>query len=176
VHKRMLRTSDSRRLFLKRTVGVGAAQALASACATSVLADQSGAPAIVTSERLRPQIPYGAMTGDLTSDRAIVWSKTDRPAQMIVELDCGWGCGGRKRVVGPINAGTFGPNALDLTFGPEVKFASLPPGTKPNRPPSEGLQFFGLAEIDDKSSVMHVELRNLNGETLYAVDLEPRFS
>ena len=30
-------------------------------------------------------------------------------------------------VAGPLNAGTFGPNALDPTFGPEVKFVGIPP-------------------------------------------------
>lgn len=77
-------------------------------------------------------------------------------------------------VGGPINAGTFGPNALDLTFGPEVKFTSLPPGgIRPNRPPSEGLQFFGLAEIDRQSERMTVALVNQAGEVLYRVELDP---
>ena len=39
-------------------------------------------------------------------------------------------------VAGPLHAGTFGPNALDPTFGPEVRFLSIPAGMKPNRPPS----------------------------------------
>ena len=42
-------------------------------------------------------------------------------------------------VAGPLHAGTFGPGTLDATFGPEVKFNGIPPGMKPNRPPSEGL-------------------------------------
>ena len=46
-------------------------------------------------------------------------------------------------VAGPLNAGTFGPNPLDATFGPEVRFLGIPPGMKPNRPPSDGFQFFG---------------------------------
>ena len=33
----------------------------------------------------RPDIPYGAASGDVTRDRAIVWSRTDRPARMLVE-------------------------------------------------------------------------------------------
>ena len=39
-------------------------------------------------------------------------------------------------VAGPLHAGTFGPNELDATFGPEVRFVGIPPGMKPNRPPS----------------------------------------
>ena len=30
-------------------------------------------------------------------------------------------------VAGPLNAGTFGPNKMDATFGPEVKFTGIPP-------------------------------------------------
>ena len=50
-------------------------------------------------------------------------------------------------VAGPLHAGTFGPNALDNTFGPEVRFSSVPAGMTPNQPPSAGLQFFGFVRI-----------------------------
>src|SRR5215831_10233629 len=43
------------------------------------------APAVITSDRERPLIPYGVMSGDPTDGRAIIWSKTDRPARMLVE-------------------------------------------------------------------------------------------
>ena len=76
-------------------------------------------------------------------------------------------------VAGPLHAGTFGPNDLDATFGPEVKFCSVPKGLKGNRPPSEGLQFFGIIKIDGKTRVMTVALKNIEGKTLYSVDLEP---
>lgn len=76
-------------------------------------------------------------------------------------------------VAGPLHAGTFGPAVLDDTFGPEVRFLSIPPGMKPNRPPTEGLQFFGTARIASSNSVMSVRLHNLKGETIYAIDLEP---
>jgi alkaline phosphatase D len=74
-------------------------------------------------------------------------------------------------VGGPLHAGTFGPNELDGTFGPEVRFSSARPGDPPNRPPSDGQQFFGFARIASKTRVMTVELRNLAGETIYEVDL-----
>src|SRR5262249_16099631 len=35
-------------------------------------------------------------------------------------------------VAGPINAGTFGPGEIDRTFGPDLKYRSLPTGTKQN--------------------------------------------
>ena len=76
-------------------------------------------------------------------------------------------------VGGPLHAGTFGPGELDATFGPEVRFSSVPPGSPGNRPPSDGLQFFGFTRISARTRVMTVELRNLAGETIYGVELEP---
>ena len=76
-------------------------------------------------------------------------------------------------VAGPLHAGTFGPNALDNTFGPEVRFSSVPPGSPGNQPPSAGLQFFGLVNIAAATGVMTVDLRNLAGRSIYTVDLEP---
>ena len=74
-------------------------------------------------------------------------------------------------VAGPLHAGTFGPNSLDPTFGPEVRFLGIPAGMKPKRPPSEGLQFFGLIKVSAQTRAMTVELRNLAGATVYKVDL-----
>jgi alkaline phosphatase D len=77
-------------------------------------------------------------------------------------------------VAGPLNAGTFGPNDLDQTFGPEVKFTGIPPGMKPNRPPSEGLQFFGTLKIDGRTRAMTARLHDLSGKALYSMELEAR--
>ncbi|HEX2452890.1 MAG TPA: alkaline phosphatase D family protein [Vicinamibacterales bacterium] len=74
-------------------------------------------------------------------------------------------------VAGPLNAGTFGPNALDATFGPEVKFNSVPPGFKGNRPPSDGLQFYGELRIDRRTRAMTASLHDLAGATIYSVEL-----
>jgi len=76
-------------------------------------------------------------------------------------------------VAGPLNAGTFGPNSIDATFGPEVKFQSVPAGMLGNRPPTEGLQFFGYATIDGTSRVLTVSLRDLHNNVLYTVDIPP---
>lgn len=76
-------------------------------------------------------------------------------------------------VAGPLNSGTFGPNKLDNTFGPQVKFNSIPDDLKPNRPPSEGLQFFGTVKINSYTEIMTVALYNLEGKNLYSVDLPP---
>ena len=52
-------------------------------------------------------------------------------------------------VSGPMHAGTFGPNDLDMTFGPEVRFIKAPTAEQgQNLPPSAGLQFFGLVDIN----------------------------
>jgi alkaline phosphatase D len=75
-------------------------------------------------------------------------------------------------VAGPLHAGTFGPNELDTTFGPEVRFRGVPPGMKPNRPPSEGLQFFGMIRIDGRTKSLTVRLHDLTGKALYSVELE----
>ena len=76
-------------------------------------------------------------------------------------------------VSGPLHAGTFGPNDLDNTFGPQVKFCSVDKTMKPNRPPSEGLQFFGIVDIDGKTSVATVSHYNRAGEKLWSIDLQP---
>ncbi len=74
-------------------------------------------------------------------------------------------------VGGPINAGTFGPGEIDKTFGPDVKYVSVPPGMKQNRPPSDGYQFFGIGRIDARSGALTVSLHGVDGQTLYKVEL-----
>jgi alkaline phosphatase D len=76
-------------------------------------------------------------------------------------------------VAGPLHAGTFGPSALDRTFGPEVRFLAIPPGMKPNRPPSDGFQFFGLGRIDHRTRALTMQIRNRKGDTLFSVELPP---
>src|SRR5947208_126671 len=63
-------------------------------------------------------------------------------------------------VAGPLHAGTFGPNDLDNTFGPEVKFIKAPGPGNQNLPPSAGMQFFGHVRIDGASGQMTVPLRD----------------
>jgi alkaline phosphatase D len=75
-------------------------------------------------------------------------------------------------VAGPLNAGTFGPNTLDGTFGPQLKFIKT--GPRPNASPAEGAQFFGDVAIDGHTKVLTVKLRDLNNTVLYSVDLPPR--
>ena len=76
-------------------------------------------------------------------------------------------------VAGPLHAGTFGPAALDRTFGPEVRFKGIPDGMKGNRPPSDGLQFFGVLRVEPRTRALTASLRNLDGKTLFQVELPP---
>ena len=77
-------------------------------------------------------------------------------------------------VSGPMHAGTFGPNGLDMTFGPEVKFVKAPAKDQVvNLPPSDGLQFFGLVDIDGASEAMTVRLMDRADNELYKVTLDP---
>ena len=76
-------------------------------------------------------------------------------------------------VSGPLNAGTFGPNQLDNTFGPQVVFQKAPPEGQANLPPSAGLQFFGQVDIDGAGEVMTVTLKDLAGASLFVQELTP---
>ncbi len=77
-------------------------------------------------------------------------------------------------VSGPLHSGTFGPNGLDTTFGPEVKFVKAPTKEQgQNLPPSMGLQFFGLVDIDAQTQQMRVRLMDRGDTELYAVTLDP---
>ncbi|MDL4776194.1 alkaline phosphatase D family protein [Actinomadura xylanilytica] len=74
-------------------------------------------------------------------------------------------------VSGPLNAGAFGPNALDATFGPQLKFQQAPPHA--NTSPAEGFQFFGQVEIDAHSKTLTVHLRDIDGAVLHSTALTP---
>ncbi|MBM7069247.1 alkaline phosphatase [Actibacterium sp. 188UL27-1] len=80
-------------------------------------------------------------------------------------------------VSGPLHAGTFGPNALDATFGPEVRFVKAPTEEQGiNLPPSMGLQFFGLVDIDGATEQMTVRLMDRADAELWSVTLDPQRS
>ena len=74
-------------------------------------------------------------------------------------------------VSGPLHAGSFPPNALDDTFGPQVRFVKGP--TTPNQPPSAGLQFVGEVQIDGVTEQMAVRIIDLAGDVLFDVALHP---
>jgi len=77
-------------------------------------------------------------------------------------------------VSGPLHSGSFGPGELDMTFGPEARFVKAPgPEMEQNQPPSEGLQFFGIVDIDGASEVMTVRLMDRDDRELFKQVLEP---
>jgi alkaline phosphatase D len=77
-------------------------------------------------------------------------------------------------VAGPLNAGTFGPNSTDGTFGPEVVFTKAPPAGEANLSPYAGLQFFGQVDIDRKTKAMTVRLKDINGDTIFKQRLKAK--
>ncbi len=74
-------------------------------------------------------------------------------------------------VAGPLNAGSYGPNVLDKTFGPELVFQKAPPAQ--NTSPFAGYQFFGEVNIDGQSGEMTVALRDLDGVSVFERTLQP---
>jgi alkaline phosphatase D len=85
-------------------------------------------------------------------------------------------------VSGPLHAGTFGRNALDNTFGPVVRFSSLPEGWKPpaaplpSAGPAAGLQFFGTVRVDGQTRELTVTHYNAAGDKLWAITLPPQMA
>ena len=75
-------------------------------------------------------------------------------------------------VSGPLHAGTWAPAPLDNTFGPKAMFQKGCDGE--NLAPCFGLQFFGRVDIDGKTEVMTVTLKDVDNRDLWSVDIEPR--
>lgn len=74
-------------------------------------------------------------------------------------------------VAGPINAGSFGPNKLDGTFGPEVEFFKT--GKYANESPRSGEnQYFGHVDLGE-GDIFTVSLRDANGTVLWRKELQP---
>jgi alkaline phosphatase D len=78
-------------------------------------------------------------------------------------------------VSGPLHAGTWAPGELDNTFGPAAMFqkgCSAEQGE--NLAPCFGLQFFGRVDIDGKTEVMTVTLKDVDNTSLWSVDILPQ--
>ena len=75
-------------------------------------------------------------------------------------------------VSGPLHAGTWAPAPLDNTFGPKAMFQKGCSGE--NLAPCYGMQFFGRVDIDGKTEVMTVTLKDVDNSDLWSVDIEPR--
>src|SRR3569833_1781658 len=75
-------------------------------------------------------------------------------------------------VSGPLNAGAFGPNTLDNTFGPQLVFSKAPPLA--NTSPAGGYQFFGQVDIDSHSKDMVVALKDIDGKQVFSQRLKAK--
>ena len=100
---------SSRRTFLSTSLKAAGGYAF-----TTGLIRQDGA---------RPGIPFGTSSGDVTRDRAIIWSRTDRPSRMLVEWSTTESFQNARRVRGPNATGASGYTArIDVT--------GIPPGQR----------------------------------------------
>jgi alkaline phosphatase D len=83
----------------------------------------SPAPAIIVSDKLRPSLPCGVQSGDIADNRAVIWSRSDRPARMIVEYATTESFQNSRRIIGPA--------AIEPTdFTARVDLADLPAGQR----------------------------------------------
>ena len=118
-----MRANGGRRLRIsRRQLLIGGAVLGGTALGTR-LPTGLAAPGVITSDTQRPQIPYGVMSGDPTGSRAIIWSKTDRPARMLVEFSPHEDFHVVQRIKGPAALA-----ASDYTA--RVDLGPLPPGAQ----------------------------------------------
>lgn len=74
------------------------------------------APAVIASVKDRPQLTDGVQSGDLLGDRAMIWSRSDRAARMVVEWDTRSLFSNPRRFVSPLaDAGTDFTARVELT-------------------------------------------------------------
>jgi alkaline phosphatase D len=86
-------------------------------------ARQDRAPAFIIRDDDRPGVPGGVAAGDVTEGQAIVWSRTDRPARLLVEYSTTASFADTRRVVGPA--------ALeDTDFTARAELIGLPAGQR----------------------------------------------
>lgn len=77
------------------------------------------APAVIAAPRTRPQMLDGVQSGDVTADRALIWSRGDRPGRLIVEWDTRSVFSNPRRMVSPVTD-------ANLDFTARVDLRGLP--------------------------------------------------
>ena len=98
-----------RRKFLQHSgILLGSAVAASAAPRTWGLApalmttdSQRLAPALIPPDSQRPQMAQGLQIGDVTANRGLIWSRTDRPARLLVEYSYRENFAGARTLVGP---------------------------------------------------------------------------
>ncbi len=112
----------SRRALLTRSALAGGGL-LAGALVPARGFAQASAPAVITSDKMRPMLPSGVQAGDLLGDRAILWARADRPARLLVEWATTESFADARRVPGPA--------ALeDAEFTAKLDLDGLPAGQR----------------------------------------------
>ncbi|MFM8395046.1 MAG: alkaline phosphatase D family protein, partial [Acidobacteriota bacterium] len=80
-------------------------------------------PALLPWLQSRPQITHGVQCGDVTTDRAIIWSRVDRPARLVVDYSTRESFTDSRRITGPA--------ALETSdFTARVDLGQLPRGQR----------------------------------------------
>jgi len=101
-----LTDSVSRRKFLKSSA------LLLGAAAVPLVGSSRRATAAVAT----PQLEQGLQIGDVVADRAVIWSRSDRPARLVVDYDVNPSFSNAMRVRGPFALETTDYTArVDLT-------------------------------------------------------------
>ena len=119
---RLISSPLGRRTLLRRSALAGGGLIAGSLLPARAFAQQ-GAAAVITSDKMRPALPYGVQSGDLMGDRAILWAAADRPARMMVEWATSESFADARKVQGPA--------ALeDSDFTAKLDLAGLPQGQK----------------------------------------------
>jgi alkaline phosphatase D len=73
-------------------------------------------------------------------------------------------------IAGPIHAGSFGPNPLDPTLGPEVRFQWVPPDPEADLGPADGMQNFGTLDVTPEA--LTATLWGIDGKQRFQVAIE----
>jgi alkaline phosphatase D len=116
-------SSPSRRRFLGGALATGGALVATGAWPRRAAAQAAAAA--------RPALPFGVQAGEVTAERAVVWSATDRPVRLLVEYAATESFLNPRRVMGPA--------ALPETGGTaKVALTGLPAGPPLDRPVSRG--------------------------------------
>ena len=111
----------SRRTFLRAAAVVGGVAGVAGA--TPLLRQEARSSRAPGQRVARPLTTWGVQSGDVTHTSGIVWSRTDRPARMLVEVAA---TESFRRLRGSWTV-DVGP---DTDFTGKVKLQGLPPGTE----------------------------------------------
>ncbi|MDB4972722.1 MAG: alkaline phosphatase [Myxococcaceae bacterium] len=85
----------------RRSFLVHSGLALSGVALAGLPARGQAAPSVIAPEASRPVLAQGLQIGDVVGERALIWSRSDRPAQLSVEWDTSPRFGNPRRVRGP---------------------------------------------------------------------------